>query len=332
MANVPSADMRGARMRGLRLVARAAVCGVLALTLAAVAVAPSTAAPAKPRGPVVKLPPKGVPIHEDDDAEVSVKGVSWQAPIYVDWGDPDEEASVLHSKCSLRTATAQPNLCTDYEFLPYYESGTYTITVRQRGKVLARQKVVYIADATAWTPPDDWAQPAGWKAMAAGATYRPCSTIPWYWDRTGEPADRVQLHEDIPAVLAMIAPHTGLTFVETDDRSAAGLVFDWKTEAGSTSPVSVSSRWNSNFATISLNPRSWWVNDQWRGFSRVTQPDGTSADGNGWLLVKSVLWALGMDNVDDAAQVMGPGYAKSALGAGDIDGLRTMYLNHPCTP
>ena len=53
----------------------------------------------------------------------------------------------------------------------------------------------------------------------------------------------------------------------------------------------------------------------------------------GWYVMRAVMTALGLDSVADTNQLMNTGYfTRPGLGAGDLDGLHTMYKNIPCPP
>ncbi len=161
----------------------------------------------------------------------------------------------------------------------------------------------------------------------------PCSTVQWHYDRSAEPAAAAGMRADIEAGLARLAAETGLVFAETTDPAQARLRFDWADlatrYAGAGEAAGLGGRRGAQgFVTFSAS--HWWPTDQWPGFDVVTQPDGSYAVGRGWLVVHETMHALGMDHVNDPTAVMNPYGGATAFNAGDLDGLRTMYLNNPC--
>ena len=170
-----------------------------------------------------------------------------------------------------------------------------------------------------------------------GATFTPCATVPWFLDTTGQPADRVGAKADIAAVLAMLAAQTGLSFPEAATADQAKLRFEWRALAGlGPGYTSVSPQGGS--ATVGLATDDPYTLDGHGGLGTVhfvyTSAEGTvegDAPGRGWLITKLTGVALGLWPVPDTGQAMYQGYfGPGALGAGDLDGLHTMYANLPC--
>jgi hypothetical protein len=180
-----------------------------------------------------------------------------------------------------------------------------------------------------WTQPDGWVQPPGWSSYGS-ATYAPCSTVPWYYDRATEPADGSTMYADVVAGLAMLSAQTGLVFTETNDPRRARLTISWgdvETEYPGAAAYGGRSG-DEGFVVISNS--DWWPTDAWPGFGIVRQSDGSYSVGHGWLIVHETMHALGMGHVDDTTAIMNPTAGATAFSAGDLDGLHTMYPSNPC--
>jgi hypothetical protein len=64
-----------------------------------------------------------------------------------------------------------------------------------------------------------------------------------------------------------------------------------------------------------------------------TDADGRwsyTGPGRAWLAVKLTMWTLGLFPVSDTTQVSSINPKAAPLGAGDLDGLHTLYKNNPC--
>lgn len=315
---------------------RAAAVLALAASVLVLGIAPPAAAvePAR-RVPVPVAAVAGLPsprLDQDTTRTAIVTGASRAAPVSVTWGDGT--ASRARSACSVTRAVKRPGSCTLTLAHAYRSVGSFPIVVRSGKRVIARTTVVVREAPRPWSPPPGFVQPAGWSFFGGGATYVPCSTVAWRYDRSAEPAASAGMRAEIEAGLARLAAETGLAFAETTDPARARLTFDWGDltarypGAGEAAGIG-GRRGGQGFVTFSTT--HWWPTDQWPGFGVVTQPDGSYAIGRGWLVVHETMHALGLDHVDDATQVMNPiAGLYSDLGAGDRDGLRTMYLNNPC--
>lgn len=309
---------------------------VIAATLLAVGVAAPAAHAApksKPSGStvtVVSMPPPTIRADRQDPMPtVIIQGVSKTTPVTVNWGDG--YTSTERTKCDPKVAAKQPAKCTITATHVYSSDGTFTIAATVGKTALPTHTLTIQPTPVAWRPQAGFAQPANWAILNGGATYLPCSTVQWYWDRAGEPADRTLLHDDVQPALDMLARETGLKFVETSDPAAAQLTFRWGVDPAYPNAAGTGGgRWNGNSARVTLNPTNWWTEDKWRGFSVVNQPDGWYGNGNGWLLIHEVMHGLGLGHVNDESQVMNPINTVTGFGAGDLDGLHTMYLNQPC--
>jgi hypothetical protein len=306
-----------------------------ALVVGVLPAAPAAAEPTR-RIPIPVAAVAGLPsprLDQDTTSTVIARGASRAAPVSVTWGDGSGRSSD-RSSCSVVRAMNRPDSCVVTLSHRYRSVGTFPIVVRSGARVIARTTVVVREAPRPWSPPAGFVQPAGWAFFGGGATYVPCSTVQWYYDRSAEPAGAVGMRGEIEAGLARLAAETGLVFAETTDPAAARLRFDWgdlaARYAGAGEAAGVGGRrGDQGFVTFSTT--HWWPTDQWPGFGVVTQPNGSYAIGRGWLVVHETMHALGMDHVEDSTQVMNPvAGLYSDLGAGDRDGLRTMYLNNPC--
>lgn len=309
----------------------------VAATIVLFGVAPSASAgESAKRPPVPVASVAGLPsprLDQDTTSTVIARGASRAAVVSVTWGDGSGRSSD-RSACTVARAVKRPASCVVTLSHRYTSAGTFPIVVRSGARVIARTTVVVREAPRPWSPPPGFVQPTGWRFFGGGATYVPCSTVRWYYDRSSEPAASAGMRAEIEAGLARLGIETGLVFAETSDPAQARLRFDWgdltTRYAGAGEAAGVGGRRGSQgFVTFSTT--HWWPTDQWPGFGVVTQPDGSYAIGRGWLVVHETMHALGLDHVDDATQVMNPIAGLYAdFGAGDRDGLRTMYLNNRC--
>lgn len=260
---------------------------------------------------------------------IRLTSVSNARPVIVVWGDGTTTRRT--SSCSPATAQRQPQKCSMRLSHSYASRGSYTVTLKFGSKVLQRKKITPSFTPNGWTPPAGWVQPAGWKPYSDGATFAPCSAVSWFYDATGQPAASAGMKTDVAASLTLLAARTGLTFTETSDRKAATLVYGWKdlTPEYGGEVGGVGGRDRSS-AFVDFSTTNWWPADIWPGFSIVTQADGSNAAGRGWLVVHETMHALGFDHVNDPTDIMNPVIQAHDFGAGDLDGLRTMYLSQPC--
>lgn len=304
----------------------------VAATIVLSGVSPAAAGERVRRPPVPVAAVAGLPsprLDQDTASTVIARGASRAAAVSVSWGDGSARTSD-RSGCAIPRAVKSPDSCVVTLSHRYTSVGTFPIVVRSGARVIARSTVVVREAARPWSPPPGFLQPAGWASFRGGATYIPCSTVQWHFDRTAEPASSAGMRLEIEAGLARLAAETGLRFVETADPAEATLRFGWSDlEPRYPGAAGVGGRrGREGFVTFSTT--HWWPNDRWSGFGIVTQPDGSYAVGRGWLVVHESMHALGMSHVEDSTAVMNPYGGASALNAGDLDGLRTMYLNNPC--
>lgn len=309
--------------------------GVLAGALLVGVAAPASAATVSEPARKIPVPVAAVAglesprLDQDTTKTAIVTGASREAVVSVDWGDGASSSG--RTTCSAARATRQPDACRLDLAHAYRFVGTFPITVRSGQRVIARTSVTVREAPRPWSPPQGWVQPAGWNHFTGGATYVPCSTVEWFYDRSAEPSASAGMGGEIVAGLARLAPETGLTFVETTDPSRADLVYSWGNLSGDYGEAAGVGGRSGGRGFVRFSTTNWWPTDQWPGFGIVTQPNGSYAVGRGWLVVHETMHALGMAHVNDTTQVMNPvaGFY-SDLGAGDRDGLRTMYLNNPC--
>jgi hypothetical protein len=315
-----------------RAIARAVSVAGAVLTIALLPVEPSTAAAVAKRPPIPVASVTGSPsprIDQDTTTTVRAVGASREAVVSVSWGDSSAD-SRASTRCPATRATRLPSSCAVTVSHVFNRVGTFPITVRSGARVIARTSVTVRPRPQPWTPPAGWVQPAGWSVYPGGATYVPCSTVSWYYDRTREPRASAGMRAEIIAALAVLAKESGLTFAEVSHPSQANLTLDW-TDVDARYPGAAAvggSRGRLGF--VHFSPAHWWTTDQWPGFGIVTQPDGTYAVGRGWLVVHESMHALGMGHVDDPTAIMNSQGGATAFSPGDLDGLRTMYLNNPC--
>jgi hypothetical protein len=226
---------------------------------------------------------------------------------------------------------SSPTACALSASHAYTAAGSYAVIIRSGPRIIARTTITVRPAAQPWAPPAGWVQPANWATFRGGATYVPCSTVVWFYDRSQEPAAAVGMHDEVVGALARLSAETGLTFTETPDPTAAKLTIGWADlRADHGDAAGVGGRTGPR-GFVQFSTTHWWPTDQWPGYGVDTQPDGSYAIGRGWLVVHEVMHALGMAHVDDPTQIMNAMAGQAtALGAGDLDGLHTMYLNNPC--
>lgn len=311
-----------------------------ALLATAIAAPAANAATANPQV-AIRITPTAVNLQNPPTA-VTVNRVARNTPITVNWGDGISRTQ--KTKCSVATANKKPKTCSVHLAHYYNAAGPFTITVTAGKKTIATRTFaltdpnVTPAPAPApapnggkqWTQPLGWVQPAGWTSLYSTAVYKSCSTVNWYWDRTGEPANSNRVHDTVQPALDMLSKETGLRFVETTDPNAAQLAYNWSTDVDTRYPGAAAYGGGNYFTQrghVTISPTHWWNTNDWLGLGMVTQPNGEYAGGNGWLIIHETMHVLGLGHVNDPAQVMNPVIQTMTFGAGDLDGLHTMYLN-----
>lgn len=271
---------------------------------------------------------------------VVATGVDRKTKVRVNWGS-GTATQVKSGRCSPKAAARYPVDCAVIFDPVGYGPGQYTITASS-GPTRANRSLTIVAKPVAWSPPTGWTQPAGWALLTStGATFTPCQKVDWYFDRTGETADRVTMIDDIRAGLAFITPETGLAFTETTSPTDADLTFTWGDLTSYGESVAGWGRIDGpGKGTVALSNNVDWTLDRWagRGVVRYDLPDRPgwyqTRIGRQTLVIHEVMHTLGMGHVNDITSIMYPqgvGNANAGiLNPSDREGLRTMYLNNPC--
>lgn len=334
---------------------RSVVAGVFGLMLAGAVVQPANAVEPGKKGPrpgsavAVQIQAPNLARVDRQTGEtatlVTFTGVDKQTSVVVDFGD----GSALvrrKGRCAVPKAIKSPQACAVSMAHRYLQPGDFTITGTS-GRVQNQQAVKIVPVPMPWTPPAGMTFQDGWAPLPGrGATFVPCSTVRWHFDRTAEPADRNTKIDDVRGGLAVLAPLTGLTFTEVSDSSQATLTFRWgdlaaegyANAAGIGGPRGVG-RGVVAFSTTTDWTLNQWAGREWRRFE-WPRPDL----GPGWyswsegpgrqnLVIHEVMHAMGFDHVDDVMSIMHPTILPNNRGnfsVGDIQGLNTMYLANPC--
>ena len=320
----------------LRLAVPALVLG-LAATVAPASAASAAELTAKTPKPVVAATINGTDMFRVDRqdppvASVTFTGVDAKTTVRVNWGDgnPNDTA---RGRCGARGAIKYPQACSVTITHVYDGVGQFTATAASRG-VKQQRVFTVVAAPIAWRPPAGWTQPAGWAILGPGATFTPCETVPWYFDRTGEPAGRSGMQADIATGLDMLGKRTNLRFVQTTDPAQAKLVFDWR-DLNYRGPdiAGVGGPTGKSRGIVSLSTTSPWTLDIWGG-TGVVRNDNWLMAGRVWLVVHEAMHAMGFGHVGDELQIMYPNgidpLRTPDFGPGDLDGLWTMYGSQQC--
>jgi hypothetical protein len=331
--------------RGPRSIVAPAMSAVSLLALVA-ATQPVAAAAVTPLAvrPTVAIVIEAADILRQDrlaGVRVVATGVDTRTKVRVNWGD-GSATLVKSGRCSSKAAVTSPASCALTFNPPGYGPGQYTITAAS-GSIRTSKSLTIVAKPIAWSPPTGWTQPTGWSLLSRAATFTPCQRVDWYFDRTGETADRVTMIDDIRAGLAFITPETGLAFTETASPADADLTFTWGDLKSYGGDVAGWGRIDGpGRGTVALSNTVDWTLDRWagRGVVRYDLPDRPgwyqTRIGRQTLVIHEVLHTMGMGHVNDITSIMYPqgvGNANAGiLNPSDREGLRTMYLNNPCPP
>lgn len=273
---------------------------------------------------------------QDPPASVTFSGASTLTRMRVDWGDGGAVSS-LRGHCTAQKAHHTPAACKVTATHTYAAAGQFTIRATS-GTRASTHAVTVAAVPQRWQPPAGWVQPGGWLPIG-GATFTPCQNVRWFFDPTGLPGDRSTLKADVAQGLALLAAQTGLTFTEVGTEAEAQLIVNARDMKGVAQGFASLNPSKPGSATVTFAWDDPYTHDLLQGFNRVHLPylddNGQvaylDANGRGWMVTRLLMMSLGFGFVDDPAQLMHNGYEPTGgFGAGDLDGLHTMYLNNPC--
>lgn len=281
-----------------------------------------------------------VRVDRDPTFTITVTGLDNRTKARVNFGDGSGTLKRAGT-CSIVKARRSPQTCSLTVEHTYRAPGTYTITA-----IAGRDRVT--EQVTVAPEPEPWRAAPGqqftsWEPLGTRATYTPCQTVEWFFDTTGQPADRATMRDDIVASLAQLAGLTKLTFVETTDRANADLVLSWGDLAPygySADAAAIGGFRGPSQGYVVFSPTNEWTNDYWAG----DQPKTKQWQDAGWiytltvngrqtLVTHEVMHALGFGHVEDYTSIMYPqsiGNGAGQLSAGDLDGLAAMYGSQPC--
>lgn len=307
------------------LAALAVGVGIAPVATAAPSVVAAVAAAPVARPTITVVTPALLRVDKQNETNnlVVFAGMDAKSKARVNWGDA-QGTDAVRGTCKTATSLAHPDWCSVTAAHEYDDPGTYTITAVVGKRVVS--KLVTISPAPVrWAPPAGFV-PAGWSLLGRQATYFPCQTVPWFYDRTNQPGNAGQIYSDTVTGLAMLAAETGLVFTETADPNQAALTFRF----GNVGTSAGTGGGAFGVGTVTYSSTDWWPTDPWPGFGIVHQSNGYYAAGHGWLVVHEVMHAIGLGHVNDTTSIMNPVGGAIALNAGDLDGLHTMYRNNPC--
>ena len=308
--------------------------------------------------------PRSTTVTLGQQFQVKAHKSSAKHPITIDWGDGTVEAYEQTKKLCKTPKQARKNAerCVVKVKHQYQELGTYVVKVTNPSKknfkmvsevitvipsgVNSESGSIEASDGTGgwWTPEPGSNSQRVWQAMRLGATFAPCTTVQWYFDRSNEP--NAAMYKQTPEALDIIAKHSGLTFVETQDPNEATLTFEWEEFTGGSTAAgrggqrrtfrydpNVNAEVETRLGKVQFNLNSDWpTSAQKAGFSPV-RIGNTTYGGNGWLIVHETMHALGVDHSRVDNEVMSPiiNWDTKAMSDNDIDALNVMYLNNPCS-
>jgi hypothetical protein len=308
--------------------------------------------------------PKSTSVKQGDQFQVRAHKASAKHPVVIDWGDGTVEAYEQTKKICKTTKQARKNAkrCVIKVKHQYQELGTYVVKVtnpsKKNLKVISEVITVIPSGTNSssgsvdnsvgvggwWTPEPGSNSQRVWQAARLGATFAPCTTVQWYFDRSNEP--NAAMYKQTPEALDIIAKHSGLTFVETQDPNAATLTFEWEEFTGGWANAAGLGgqrrdfRYDPNLNT-SVETRTgavrfnllddWTTSKDTTGFSPA-RVGNTIYTGSGWLIVHEAMHALGVDHSLVDGEVMSSiiDWDVDSMSSNDIDALNVMYLNNPC--
>jgi hypothetical protein len=308
------------------------ICAAFAAALSLLAVTGSPAlavTPGKPAPAVTARATSPDPVRIGDTVTVTVTGLHFgRKAATATFTSPSGEqvTRVAYPKCSAKDARRTPAKCRSTTSAVLDVLGAWSLTVTDGARVLAEQAFTVLPATRPWSPPDGWVQPDGWLMLAQKATFTPCSTVSWYYDRTGEPEGAGGMHDSVAVALAALAAETGLTFVEktgtppSPDGREPFLAYNWLDLAANGHP---------NAGGIGGPVGSLAGKVSFPGYAGRFPDDPVYQV---WLATHESMHALGFDHVRYFFSYMYPVmlYELKKFNAGDLDGLHTMYKNNPC--
>ncbi len=205
----------------------------------------------------------------------------------------------------------------------------------------AQDTTTWSSDYGRWIPPKGYVFNSGWKMSEQGATYKACQTVKWHFLRSGEPADRSLMIQDVQAALALLNGWTGLKFEETPNSKGANLTFSWDDSEtlshGSMAGVggSISGLY---YGYVSFSKTNYWPSDDWAGIGLAQIRDvngdlGPQVPKRQTLVIHEVMHAMGYEHTDDPTSIMYPEARADGGGVpntSDIVGLTTAYRDNKC--
>jgi hypothetical protein len=199
-----------------------------------------------------------------------------------------------------------------------------------------------------WTAAPGQAFNDGWRPLSTYATYLPCQTVRWSFDRSNEDPARGTMINDVRTALGELQTRTGLTFTEVAAGAPADLTFRWGdlTAEGHPNAAGYGGFTGPGKGFVTFDAKGDWTLNKWEGWDwrRLEWPRPDL--GPGWyswkegpgrvaLALHESMHALGFGHVEDYTSLMYPQGGlpnnRGQFSPGDIAGLRTMYLDRPCT-
>ena len=319
--------------------------GLTAVALLAMgATAPATAHPGDHATPEVNV----LSMSQGAYYEVQVSGVSRKDRVRLNWGDGS--ATVREkSTCSVAEAKHTPQYCMVVFNNEFDEPGAYTLTVKNRKKVLLSQTITPLADKPLAGVPEEFRRPlaepetksAPWGTLTGYARFTPCSTIKWSYDGARATENQQTVIDDVRWTVNTLQAMTSLTFQEvplSDDADLRVSVED----LGGGGPAGIGG-WKGGTNVLQMNSQANWTSDNYAGSAPQIVDrwvsNGTAytlrIPGRGWLVMHEMLHVLGLDHVDtptDQPELMNataPSVGK--LGPGDREAISTLYPKVNCS-
>ncbi len=344
-------------LSAFKTVLACALTASVALVASSPALATSTAAKQRlPRVTITIEAPAEVRIDQQygpDLPKATFTGASTSSRLTLSLADGTQLAS-SRGRCTPDRAIKSPTSCTVVLTHRFQAAGDYSIVASQvtgKGtKAKSESKTATIkvyGTPTRWKPTPGVIYNQGWVPFDSGATYYPCQTVRWYFDRSGESPDRNTMIDDVRAAHDMLQPLTGLKFTEVTTPADADLVYKWGDLAklGYPDAAGVGGNDGAGNGHVTFSDTERWTTNEWAGLPiRRIQWDRPDL-GPGWyswlespgrqaLVIHELMHAMGLDHNEDFTSIMYPQggltNGQGKLSTGDIAGLSTMYLNNPC--